>query len=191
MCMHHEAYGILLCVENTVEHEGSKDNMPQNASYKQLFTYAPSDSVADLVNIRILQELQRNPRLTMTELGRRVGLSSPAVTERVRRLEELGVIQGYRLDINPIALGLPITAYIRIRPNPGQLPNIAQLAQHIPEVVECHRVTGEDCFIIKVYLPSLDQLDRILDAFLLYGTTTTSLIQSSPVPLRAPPLPTT
>ncbi len=163
--------------------------MPQSSSYKQLFTYTPSDSVADAVNIRILIELQRNPRLTMTELGRRVGLSSPAVTERVRRLEELGVIQGYRLDLNPTALGLPIAAYVRIRPNPGQLPKIAELAQHIPEVVECHRVTGEDCFVLKVYLPSLDQLDRILDAFLLYGTTTTSLIQSSPVPLRPPPLP--
>jgi Lrp/AsnC family transcriptional regulator, leucine-responsive regulatory protein len=145
--------------------------------------------VADAVNIRILMELQRNPRLTMTEVGRRVGLSSPAVTERVRRLEELGVIQGYRLDLNPTALGLPIAAYVRIRPNPGQLSKIAELAQHIREVVECHRVTGEDCFILKVYLPSLDQLDRILDAFLLYGTTTTSLIQSSPVPLRPPPLP--
>ncbi len=163
--------------------------MPQSSSYKQLFTYTPSDSVADAVNIRILMELQRNPRLTMSELGRRVGLSSPAVTERVRRLEELGVIQGYRLDLNPTALGLPIAAYVRIRPNPGQLPKIAELAQHIREVVECHRVTGEDCFILKVYLPSLDQLDRILDAFLLYGTTTTSLIQSSPVPLRPPPLP--
>jgi Lrp/AsnC family leucine-responsive transcriptional regulator len=163
--------------------------MPQSSSYKQLFTYTPSGIVADAVNIRILMELQRNPRLTMTELGRRVGLSSPAVTERVRRLEELGVIQGYRLDLNPTALGLPIAAYVRIRPNPGQLPKIAELAQHIPEVVECHRVTGEDCFILKVYLPSLDQLDRILDAFLLYGTTTTSLIQSSPVPLRPPPLP--
>src|SRR6266487_877037 len=163
--------------------------MPQSSSYKQLFTYTPSDSVADAVNIRILMELQRNPRLTMSELGRRVGLSSPAVTERVRRLEELGVIQGYRLDLNPTALGLPIAAYVRIRPNPGQLPKIAELAQHIPEVVECHRVTGEDCFVLKVYLPSLDQLDRILDALLLYGTTTTSLIQSSPVPLRPPPLP--
>ena len=163
--------------------------MPQSSSYKQLFTYTPSDSVANAVNMRILLELQRNPRLTMSELGRRVGLSSPAVTERVRRLEELGVIQGYRLDLNPTALGLPIAAYVRIRPNPGQLPKIAELAQHIPEVVECHRVTGEDCFILKVYLPSLDQLDRILDAFLLYGTTTTSLIQSSPVPLRPPPLP--
>jgi Lrp/AsnC family transcriptional regulator, leucine-responsive regulatory protein len=163
--------------------------MPQNPSQKQLLTYTPSDSVADAVNLRILTELQRNPRLTMTELGRRVGLSSPAVTERVRRLEEAGVIQGYRLEINPAALGLPIAAYVRVRPNPGQLPKLADLARCIPEVVECHRVTGDDCFILKVYLPSLDQLDRILDSLLVYGTTTTSLIQSSPVPPRAPPLP--
>jgi Lrp/AsnC family leucine-responsive transcriptional regulator len=157
--------------------------------HKQVFTYAPADSLADPVNTRILTELQKNPRLTMTELGRRVGLSSPAVSERVRRLEEMEVIQGYRLDINPAALGLPIAAYVRIRPNPGQLPKIADLAERIPEIVECHRVTGDDCFILKVYLPSIDQLDRILDTFLLYGTTTTSLIQSSPVPLRPPPLP--
>lgn len=145
--------------------------------------------VADIVNVRILTELQEDPRLTMTELGRRVGLSSPAVTERVRRLEETGVIQGYRLDLNPAALGLPIAAYVRIRPNPGQLSKIAELTQSIPEIVECHRITGEDCFILKVYLPSIDQLDRILDTFLLHGTTTTSIIQSSPVPLRPPPLP--
>jgi len=139
--------------------------------------------------MRILRELKQDPRLAMTELGRRVGLSSPAVTERVRRLEEAGVIRGYVLDINPATLGLPIAAYIRIRPNPGQLPKIADLARNIQEVAECHRVTGEDCFVLKVYLPSLDQLDRILDIFLLHGTTTTSLIQSSPVPLRPPPLP--
>jgi Lrp/AsnC family transcriptional regulator, leucine-responsive regulatory protein len=163
--------------------------MRQSLMHKQVFTYAPADSLADPVNTRILTELQKNPRLTMTELGRRVGLSSPAVSERVRRLEEMEVIQGYRLDINPAALGLPIAAYVRIRPNPGQLPKIADLAERIPEIVECHRVTGEDCFILKVYLPSIDQLDRILDTFLLYGTTTTSLIQSSPVPLRPPPLP--
>ena len=165
--------------------------MPKRSSQNTLFTYTASDSVADKVNLRILTELQRNPRLTMSELGRRVGLSSPAVTERVRRLEEQGVIQGYRLDLNPAALGLSLAAYVRIRPNPGQLSKIADLAQRIPEVVECHRVTGEDCFILKVYLPGIDQLDRILDAFLLYGTTTTSLIQSSPVPLRSAPLPGT
>ncbi len=163
--------------------------MAQDLKKKRLFTYMSFHEELDPVNMRVLEELQGDPRLSMSELGRRVGMSSPAVTERVRRLEEAGVIQGYRLELNPVALGLPITAYIRIRPNPGQLPRIAELAQQIPEVVECHRVTGEDCFILKVHIPAIDQLDRLLDCFLLYGSTTTSLIQSSPVPLRPPPLP--
>jgi Lrp/AsnC family transcriptional regulator, leucine-responsive regulatory protein len=163
--------------------------MAQDLKKKRLFTYTSFHEELDPVNMRVLEELQRDPRLSMSELGRRIGMSSPAVTERVRRLEEAGVIQGYRLELNPVALGLPITAYIRIRPNPGQLPRIAELAQQIPEVVECHRVTGEDCFILKVHIPAIDQLDRLLDSFLLYGSTTTSLIQSSPVPLRPPPLP--
>ena len=154
-----------------------------------MFTYKLSYEEIDAVNRRVLEELLHDPRLTMSELGRRVGMSSPAVTERVRRLEETGVIRGYRLELDPVALGLPIAAYVRIRPNPGQLPRVAELAQQIPEVVECHRVTGEDCFILKVYIPAIDQLDRLLDSFLLYGATTTSIIQSSPVPLRPPPLP--
>src|SRR5215467_96155 len=163
--------------------------MTQDVREKRMFTYSLSYEEIDAVNRRVLEELVQDPRLTMSELGRRVGMSSPAVTERVRRLEETGVIRGYRLDLNPVALGLPIAAYVRIRPNSGQLPKLAELTQRIPEVVECHRITGEDCFILKVYLPSIDQLDRILDTFLLYGTTTTSIIQSSPVPLRPPPLP--
>jgi Lrp/AsnC family leucine-responsive transcriptional regulator len=163
--------------------------MLQDVKGKRVFTYKPRDEEMDAVNRRILAELQRDPRLTMSELGRRVGMSSPAVTERVRRLEESGVIRGYRLEVDPVALGLPIAAYVRIRPNAGQLARIAELAQQIPEVVECHRVTGEDCFILKVYIPAIDQLDRLLDSFLLYGSTTTNIIQSSPVPLRLPPLP--
>lgn len=163
--------------------------MSQDLREKQLFTYTVSSREIDAVNRRILEELQRDPRLTMSELGRRIGMSSPAVTERVRRLEEADVIRGYRLEVNPAALGLPIAVYIRIRPNPGQLPRIAELARQIPEIVECHRVTGEDCFIVKAYIPAIDQLDRLLDGFLLYGSTTTSIIQSSPVPLRPPPLP--
>jgi Lrp/AsnC family leucine-responsive transcriptional regulator len=163
--------------------------MVQDLKEKRLFTYTAPNGVIDAVNKRILEELQREPRLTMSELGRRIGMSSPAVTERVRRLEETGVIRGYRLDLNPAALGLPIAAYIRIHPNSGQLPRIAELAQQIPEVAECHRITGEDCFIVKVYIPAIDQLDRLLDSFLVYGSTTTSLIQSSPVPLRPPPFP--
>ncbi len=125
----------------------------------------------------------------MAELGRRVGLSSPAVSERVKRLEEAGVIKGYSIEIDPTALGLPLCAYVRVRPNAGQLTRIAELAREIPEIVECHRITGEDCFILKVCLPAMDQLDRLLDRFLVYGTTTTSIVQSSPVPPRPLPIP--
>ena len=164
--------------------------MPKDSSHQKHFSYTPPNGPLDAVNLRLLAELRDNPRLPMTELGRRVGMSSPAVTERVRRLEESGVIRGYRLDLDPAALGLPLTAFVRVRPNPGQLPRIADLARAIPEVVECHRITGEDCFILKVHLPAVDQLDRVLDRFLLLGATTTSIVQSSPVPLRPPPLPT-
>jgi Lrp/AsnC family transcriptional regulator, leucine-responsive regulatory protein len=175
--------------ENTWKVEGDSQAMSQDLRERRPFTYTVFTNEIDAANWRILEELQRDPRITMSELGRRIGMSSPAVTERVRRLEEAGIICGYRLEVNPAALGLPIAAYIRIRPNPGQLPRIAELAQQIPEVVECHRVTGEDCFILKAYIPAIDQLDRLLDSFLLYGSTTTSIIQSSPVPLRPPPLP--
>jgi Lrp/AsnC family leucine-responsive transcriptional regulator len=154
-----------------------------------LFTYKPNHELLDDVNIQLLKVLQQEPHLTMTELGRRVAMSAPAVTERVRRMEEAGIILGYRLDINPVPLGLPITIYVRIRPNPGQLPRVAELARQIPEIVECHRITGEDCFILKAYIPAMEQLDQLLDRFLLYGSTTTSIVQSSPVPLRAPPVP--
>jgi Lrp/AsnC family leucine-responsive transcriptional regulator len=155
----------------------------------RVFTYSPANGLLDGVNAQLLDELRREPRLTMAELARRVGMSSPAVTERVRRMEEAGVITGYRLDLDPVALGLPLAAYVRVRPNPGQLARVAELARQVPEIVECHRITGEDCFILKVHLPAMDQLDRLLDRFLLYGTTTTSIIQSSPVPPRSLPLP--
>jgi Lrp/AsnC family leucine-responsive transcriptional regulator len=163
--------------------------MPQDIKGEQVFTYKGRGDILDEVNMRLLEELTRDPRLSMAELGRRIGMSSPAVTERVRRLEEVGVIRGYRLELDPAALGLPIAAFVRVRPDPGQLPRVAELARSIPEVVECHRITGDDCFILKVYFPAMDQLDRLLDRLLLYGTTTTSIVQSSPVAGRAVPLP--
>ena len=86
-------------------------------------------------------------------------------------------------------MGYPVSAYVRVRPTPGQLSKIAELAQALPQVVECHRVTGEDCFVLKIYLPSINDLDQILDQFLAYGQTTTSIIQSTPVPPRSLPLP--
>lgn len=163
--------------------------MAQDAREKELFTYEPPGELLDEVNVRLLRELQRDPRLSLAELGRRIGMSSPAVSERVHRLEAAGVIRGYRLDLDPAALGLPLTIYIRVRPNPGQLPRVAELARQVPEVVECHRITGEDCFIIKAHIPAMDQLDRLLDRFLMHGVTTTSIVQSTPVPLRSLPLP--
>lgn len=163
--------------------------MPNELREIRIFAYAPASGALDATNLCLLNELRCDPRLTLAELGRRIGMSSPAVAERVRRLEESGVIAGYRLDLDPAALGLPLAAYIRMRPDPGQLPKVAELARQIPEVVECHRVTGEDCFILKIHFPAMDQLDRILDRLLAYGTTTTSIIQSSPVPPRSLPLP--
>ena len=148
-----------------------------------------SNLLADDKNIDLLSLLQSDPRMSISELSRRVKLSAPAVKERVTRLEESGVIAGYRLELNPKALGYPVTAFVRIRPMPGQLPKIIALAQSMPEVSECHRITGEDCFILKVHLDALENLDVVLDRFLAFGQTTTSIIQSSPVPPRGPPLP--
>lgn len=115
-------------------------------------------------------------------------MSAPAVTERVQRLERAGVITGYRMDVDPAALGLPISACVRIKPAPGQLPKIAALVKEIPEVSECHRITGDDCFLLRVYAPAVDELEVVLDKFLLYGQTTTSIVQSSPVPPRPLPI---
>lgn len=143
----------------------------------------------DEVNVRLLGELHRDPRLSMSELGRRVGMSAPAVTERVQRLEREGVIVGFRMEVDPAALGMPVTAVVRIRPGPGQLPKVAQVAREMPQVTECHRTTGEDCFSLTLHGPSIGQLEDILDRFLMFGQTTTSIVVSTPVPARPLPLP--
>ena len=148
-----------------------------------------SELLRDRRNVELLKLLREDPRLGISELARRIGMSAPAVRERILRLEEAGIIAGYRLELSPAALGYPVSAYVRVRPAPGQLPKIAELAKSLPQVVECHRVTGEDCFVLKVYLPSIDALDQVLDQFLAYGQTTTSIIQSTPVPPRGLPLP--
>lgn len=140
-------------------------------------------------NRKLLAALMKNPRSSIATLARRVGLSAPAVRERLLRLEESGVIKGWRVELDPQALGYPIAILVRVRPMPGQLPKIVKLAQSLPQVTECHRITGEDCFLMRLYLHNLDELDGLLDRFLAYGQTTTSIVQSSPVPPRALPLP--
>ena len=138
----------------------------------------------DALNRRLLAELQADARLSMAELGRRVALSPPAVAERIQRLEQRGVIRGYRADIDPRALGLALTAIIRVRPAPGQLYNVAELAQETPEVVDCVRVTGEDCYFVTAHLRDVSHLEQVIDRFAPLGQTTTSIAQSAPVPRR-------
>jgi Lrp/AsnC family transcriptional regulator, leucine-responsive regulatory protein len=149
---------------------------------------AGGSDLLDGVNRRLLAALQQDPRITMSALARAVGMSAPAVTERVQRLERAGVITGYRMDVDPAALGLPVTAFARIRPAPGQLPKVAELAAALPQVTECHRITGEDCFLVKVHASAVDQLEEVLDRFLLYGQTITSIVVATPVPPRPLPL---
>jgi Lrp/AsnC family transcriptional regulator, leucine-responsive regulatory protein len=163
--------------------------LPGKRRQSRQVSYDPEDRILDAVNLRLLAELQASPRLPTAELARRIGMSAPAVAERVQRLERVGVIAGHHLEINPAAVGLPVTAFARIRPMPGSLPKIAELAAQTPQVTECYRITGEDCFLIKLHAPAIEQLEAILDRFLAYGNTTTSIVVSTPVPRRQPPLP--
>jgi Lrp/AsnC family leucine-responsive transcriptional regulator len=147
------------------------------------------DILMDHKNLDLLRLLEKDPRAPVSHLARRIGMSSPAVKDRILRLEESGILAGYRLELNPKELGYQVTAFVRVRPLPGHLNKIADLARTIPEVTECHRITGEDCFILKVFLKEISSLDRVLDKFLVHGQTTTSIVQSSPVPPRGVPLP--
>jgi Lrp/AsnC family leucine-responsive transcriptional regulator len=148
----------------------------------------PASVRLDATDRRILSELAADGRVSLAELGRRVSLSSPAVAERVQRLERAGVITGYHAEIDPRALGFPLTAIVRIRPAARQLPKIPELAEQIPEVAECLRITGEDCFVLTVHLRSMEELSGLLDRFLVYGETTTSIVNATPIPRRGAPI---
>jgi len=142
----------------------------------------------DAIDCRLLRELQEDARQTMVQLGRRINLSPPAVAERIRRLERDGVITGYRADVDAKALGFPIAAVVRVSPGTRQLRRIPEIARETLEVVECYRITGEDCFFLKLHLRSIDDLEEILDRFTPFGRTTTSIIHSHPVERRSLPL---
>lgn len=140
----------------------------------------------DGVDARLLRALADDARTSMAELARTVGLSSPSVSERIKRLEEAGVIEGYSVKINPGALGLPLAVWLRIRPIPGRLHKVADILRDLPQIVECDRVTGEDCFIARAYVTSVEELERLIDQIIPYAMTNTSIIQSSPVERRLP-----
>lgn len=146
-------------------------------------------ALLDATNRRILAEVQADARLSLAELGRRVGLSSPAVADRLQRLERDGVILGYHAVLDPRALGFPFSAVIRVRPAPRQIPRVAEVAQSTPEIVDCRRITGEDCFVMTAHVRSVEHLEEVIDQFTPYGQTTTSIVQSAPVPARGVAIP--
>lgn len=140
----------------------------------------------DAVDAAILAALATNARVTVSDLARSVGLSSPSTTERMKRLEEAGIIRGYHVDIDPALIGLPLAVHIRVRPMPGQLQKLATLLGKLDAIVECHRVTGDDCFIAMAHVASVADMEALIDKIIPLGTTNTSIIQSSPVTRRMP-----
>ncbi|MDR1132719.1 MAG: Lrp/AsnC family transcriptional regulator [Synergistaceae bacterium] len=143
-----------------------------------------TEKLLDDIGRQILKALQENARISFSELGRRVGLSSPAVAERVHRMEEAGYIRGYKAVVDQEKLGFPITAFIRVAPIVGKLKEADEMARTIIEVVEGHHLTGTDGFILKVVVASVGHLEQIINQMGNYGQTTTSIVLSSPVESR-------
>jgi Lrp/AsnC family leucine-responsive transcriptional regulator len=142
----------------------------------------------DAVDQRMLEALARNARISLKELAEVAGLSSPSAAERLRRLEERGIIAAFTLDIAPEAIGYPLQAIVRIRPLPGQLHVVERIIQQTPEFIECDKVTGDDCFIGRLVVRSMGDLDGILDKITERAETNTAMIKATPVKRRLPPL---
>ena len=138
----------------------------------------------DEIDRKLLNELQLDARISYAELGRRVGLTTPAVIERVRKLEDAHIITGYRAEIDPAKAGLPITAFIRMSITGVDYSHIIEVAEESNEVLECHRGTGGDSFIMKVAVSSVEHLQEVIDRLTPYGITTTTIVLSSPVKRR-------
>jgi Lrp/AsnC family leucine-responsive transcriptional regulator len=143
--------------------------------------------ILDAVDRSLLAELQGDARMRVAELARRVGLSPPAVADRLRRLTGSGALSCHA-EVEPRALGYTVCAIVRVSPWNGDLRAVPEVARQTPEVTECYRITGEDCYFMKLYLRSIDDLEPILDTFTPHGRTTTSIVHSAPVPHRALPL---
>ncbi len=138
----------------------------------------------DEIDWKILYELQTDARKTYAELGRRIGLTTPAIIERIRKMEDAGIITGYRVEIDTAKVGLPVTAFIRMSITGIDYSQIIEAVKESKEVLECHRGTGGDSFIIKVAVADVEHLQTVIDKLTPYGITTTSIVLSSPVKKR-------
>jgi Lrp/AsnC family leucine-responsive transcriptional regulator len=142
----------------------------------------------DDIDRQIVEALIRDSRSSLKELAQTVGLSSPSVSERLRRLEERGVIRSFTLDIDPTALGYPIQAIVRIKPMPGKLHLVQKLIMETPQFGECDKVTGDDCFVARLYVRSIEELDGLLDRIADKAETSTAIVKAQPIRRRPPPL---
>ena len=144
--------------------------------------------MTDEIDQLLIGALMEDSRKSLKALAALSGLSSPSVAERIRKLEEREVIKGYTVEVDPKAFGYQLQAIIRIRPLPGQLQEVERQIQNIPQFTECDKVTGEDCFIARLYVRSIEQLDTLLDNLNAYAETHTAIIKKSPVKRRLPPM---
>ncbi|MBN3811859.1 Lrp/AsnC family transcriptional regulator [Paraburkholderia sp. Ac-20347] len=148
----------------------------------------PAAAALDEIDRALLAALVDDARASVSELARLVGLSAPSTSERLRRLEAQGVIGGYTVRIDPRALGYTLQAIVRVKPLPGQLHLVEDVIRRIPEFIECDKVTGDDCFIARIWLHSIEQLDEILNKVTERAETSTAIVKSTPVSRRLPPL---
>lgn len=142
----------------------------------------------DKVDVKLIEALTNDARMSMRDLATLIGMSAPAATERLRRLTDAGVIDGFTLDVNPKALGYTLEAIVRIKPLPGQLHIIEKILQELAECTQCDKVTGDDCFIARISLRSIDVLDELMSPLKDRAETNTSIIHASPIRRRVPPI---
>ena len=138
-------------------------------------------ALLDPLGKRILRELEANARISFSDLGRKVGLSSPAVTERVRKMEEAGIIRGYHAAIDLDGDRKMVAAFIRMTTLPENYPRVKKILEGMPEILECHHVSGEDSFVIKALVPTVQDLEAIVETLSPFGQTRTSIVLSSPL----------
>ncbi|OLU34734.1 Lrp/AsnC family transcriptional regulator [Pseudomonas sp. PA27(2017)] len=142
----------------------------------------------DEIDQQLIIALTEDSRRSLKALAQISGLSSPSVAERLRKLEDKGVLKGYGVDIDPRAFGYQLQAIVRIRPLPGQLHEVERQIQATPQFTECDKVTGEDCFIARLHVRSMEQLDEILDHINVYALTNTAIVKKTTVKRRLPPM---
>ncbi len=144
--------------------------------------------ILDATDRLLLEALMRDARMSLKALAAYSGLSSPSTAERLRKLEERGVILGYTVEVDPAALGYAFEAIVRIRPLPGKLHIVQKLIVETPAITCCDKVTGDDCFVVRLHACSMAELDTILDRISEMAATNTSIVKAKPVERRPPPL---